>query len=182
MKKITLILLATFLFMTILNAQDPMFTKDDKVVNIGIGLGSALYSGVYFKSTVPPVSLSFEKGIIDNVLEKGVIGLGGYIGYTAYKYEVSSWGWKYTNIIIGPRGSLHYPLVDKLDTYVGLLVGYNIATVKEFGTVTGIHPSSGGLVWSGYIGGRYYFTDKIAGMLELGSGISYLTLGVAIKL
>ena len=182
MKKFTSILLASFLTIMFLNAQDPMFTKDDKVVNIGTGFRSALYTGTHFTSTVPSVSLSFEKGIVDNILEKGVIGIGGYAGYTAYKYEVSGWGCKYKNIIIGPRGSFHYPIVDKLDTYIGLLIGYIISSEKEFGTVIGILPSSGGPVWSGYIGGRYYFSDKIAGMLELGSGISYLNLGLAIKL
>ena len=29
--------------------------------------------------------------------------------------------------IIGVRGSFHYPLVDKLDTYTGLALGYDIS-------------------------------------------------------
>ena len=182
MKKITSILLVSFLFISLLTAQDMHFAKGDKVVNLGIGLASRLYSGLYYTGSVPPVSISFEKGIKDNVLEKGVIGIGGYLGYSAYKWEYSGYGWKYSNIILGARGSLHYPLVDKLDTYAGLLIGYNISTSKEIGTVVGSSPTHGGVVWSGYIGGRYYFTEKIAGLIELGSGISYLTLGIGIKL
>jgi hypothetical protein len=183
MKKITSALLVIFLLTSFLKAQESSFSKDDKVLNLGIGLGSALYSGLYYKSSIPPVSISFEKGIIDNILEKGVIGVGGYLGYSSYKYDYQGWGWKYSNIILGARGSFHYPFLDKLDTYAGLLIGYNIASSKEFGTPVGLHASSaGGIVWSGFIGGRYYFTDKFALMMELGSGITYLNLGIALKM
>ncbi|MCB8999431.1 MAG: hypothetical protein H6540_05095 [Bacteroidales bacterium] len=183
MKKIIVFLLVCALSVPFLSAQESMFGVGDKVVNLGIGLGSTLYSGTYYKSSVPPVSFSFEKGIKDGVLDKGVIGVGAYLGYSAYKWEYLGYGWKYSNLIIGARGSFHYPLVDKLDTYAGVLLGYNIATSKEFGTTIGVDPySGGGLVLSGYIGGRYYFNDKFAAMAELGYGISYLNLGLAIKL
>ncbi len=183
MKKILALMLLCFLSVPFISAQENEFVVGDKVVNIGIGLGSTLYSGSYYKSSVPPISISFEKGIIDGVLDKGVIGIGGYLGYSSYKYEYYGWGWKYSNLILGARGSFHYPLVDKLDTYAGILLGYNIATSKEFGTTVGIDPySGGGLVLSGYVGGRYYFNEKFAAMAELGYGISYLNLGIAIKL
>jgi len=184
MKKFLSALLILFAFASLANSQDNYFLLGDKVVNIGIGLGSALYSGSSYTSSVPPVSVSFEKGIKDNVLEKGVIGVGGYLGYSAYKWEYMDWGWKYSNIIIGPRGSFHYPLLEKLDTYAGLMLGYSIISSKEFGDNEGFDykASSSGFIWSGYIGGRYYFNDKFAVMLELGSGIAYLNLGLGIKL
>ena len=47
------------------------------------------------------------------------------------KYEYSGWGWKYSNIIIGARGNFHYPLMNKLDTYTGLLLGYNVSSFKR---------------------------------------------------
>ncbi|NLE33958.1 MAG: hypothetical protein GX622_02535, partial [Bacteroidales bacterium] len=113
---------------------------------------------------------------------KGVIGVGPYVGYSSYKYEYMGWGWKYSNIIIGARGSFHYPFVNRLDTYAGILLGYNIVTSKEIGDPTGADDyGSGGLAWSGYIGGRYYFSDVLAAMLELGYGIAYLNIGVALK-
>jgi len=176
--------MAMILLVAFSKAQDNYFSVGDKVVNIGLGLGSALYTGSYYKSSIPPISVSFEKGIKDNVLEKGVIGVGGYLGYSAYKWEYMDYGWKYSNIIVGARGNFHYPLLDKLDTYIGLLIGYNIVTTKEFGDNLGYDYSakSGGVIWSGYVGGRYYFSEKFAGLVELGSGISYLTIGVGIKL
>ncbi len=189
MKKIFSLFVLVCILVPFAKAQDNYFKKDDLVVNLGIGLGSALYSGSYYKSSIPPVSISIEKGIVDNVLEKGVIGIGGYLGYSAYKWEYTyaadSYGWKYSNIIIGARGNFHYPFLDKLDTYAGVLIGYNIVSTKEFGVDLGGYnysASSGGIIWSGYVGGRYYFSDKFAAMLELGAGITYLNLGIAIML
>ena len=167
-----------------LAGQEPTFSKGDKVLNLGIGFGTTLYSGSYYKMQMPPVSVSFDVGAFDNIAKKGVIGIGGYLGYSRYKYEYSSWGWKYSNIIIGGRGTFHYPLVDKLDTYGGMLLGYNISTSKEFGTATpgyDYHASSGGVVYALFVGARYYFTDNFAAMAELGYGITFLNLGISFK-
>lgn len=161
-------------------------TKGEKIVNFGLGLGSTLYSGSYYKGQVPPISVSAEYILKDDLLEnKAAIGLGGYLGYSSYKWEYSGYGWKYSNIIIGPRGYFHYNFLDKLDTYTGLLVGFNISSSKEFGNyISGWddHSSNGGLVWSWFIGGRYYFSDNLAAMAEIGYGIAYLNIGIAIKL
>lgn len=184
MKKIYVFMLAAIFASLNLAAQDPIFNQGDKVLNLGIGLGSTLYSGSYYKSQVPPISVSLEIGVVEDVLEKGSIGVGPYLGYSSYKYQYQDWGWKYSNIIIGVRGSFHYPFVDKLDTYAGILLGYNIASSKEFGiTIPGwdYSYSAGGVVYSGFIGARYYIKDSFALMAELGYGIAYLTLGVALN-
>ncbi len=184
MKKISALVLAVIFAIAHLAAQEPVFLKGDKVVNLGMGLGSTLYSGMYYKSQVPPVSASLEIGVVDELLEKGVLGVGPYLGYSSFKYEYSDWGWKYSNIIIGVRGNFHYPFVEKLDTYTGLLLGYNVASSKEFGnTVPGwdYSYSAGGVVWSWFLGARYYFKENFAAMAELGYGITYLNLGVALK-
>lgn len=181
-KSVVLAILFIFGFWRV-NAQ--VVQNGDKVLNLGIGIGSALYNGGYYKSSMPPLSASLEFVTKDNLFNgKGAFGLGAYIGYSAYKWEYSNWGYKYSNLIVGPRGYLHYSFMEKLDTYGGLFLGYNIANAKEFGTsIPGYDYSatSGGFIWSVFIGGRYYFTDKFAGMLELGSGITYLNIGVAFK-
>ncbi len=183
MKKILLLFVVVVLSLTQLVAQESTFEKGTKVLNLGIGLGSTLYSGTYYKSSIPPISASFEVGVADNILEKGVIGVGGYLGYSSHKWEYSGWGWKYSNIIVGVRGNFHYPLVNKLDTYTGLLLGYNISSSKEFGTPTGYdyNASSGGIAWSWFVGARYYFKDTFGVFAELGYGIAYLNLGVSLK-
>lgn len=184
MKNSLLILLFVTFSVPQLFSQTPTFSKGDRVLNLGLGFGTTLYSGSYYKSQVPPLSASFEVGVADQIIDdKGVIGVGGYLGYSSYKYEYNNWGWKYSNLIIGVRGNFHYPLVDNLDTYTGLLLGYNISSASEFGTSIGsdYNASSGGLVASWFIGGRYYFKENLAAMLELGYGVTFLNFGVAFK-
>lgn len=164
-------------------SQDPVVFNGEKIFNAGIGFGSTLYTGTGYSITLPPLSVSYEQIIMDEVIDKGLIGVGGYLGYASYKYKYSfdDSGWRTTNFILGARGSFHYPLIDKLDTYTGLMLGYQIVSINYTGTL-GSGASGSGLVWSWYAGGRYFFSEKFAGMLELGYGITYLNLGVAIKL
>lgn len=186
MKKLLLISVIAILAFGQIKAQDPIFVKGDKVVSVGLGLGGGyLYSGSGYKMTFPPLTGSFEVGVKDDVLEKGSLGLGGVLGYTGYKWEYNNnYGWKYSNIIIGGRGYFHYPLISKLDTYTGLTLGYNIASSTYYGSGTPFDDTSsyGGFIWAWFVGGRYYFNEKVAGLLELGYGVSYLTIGVAFKL
>ncbi|MEZ5070412.1 MAG: hypothetical protein R2751_05460 [Bacteroidales bacterium] len=187
MKKFLAIAALAIFTLPALNAQESTFNLGDQVVNLGIGLGSTLYGG-FGGSGIPPLSVSFEKAIKDEILEKGVIGVGGYVGFSSYKYRYSylsyDYGWNYTNIVISALGNFHYPLVDKLDTYAGVMLGYNIGTVKEYGDIpTGTYSDSyGGLVFASYVGARYYFKDNMSAFAQLGYGIAYLTLGVSFKL
>ena len=182
------ILFFSFIILTIATiGQDVQFRKDDKVLNLGIGFGSTLYTGRFYSTTVPPVSVSFELGFMDDLLdiEDLSLGLGGYLGYTSSRYEYeffgSYWGWDYKSVIIGARGVLHYPLVEKLDTYSGLMLGYNVVTSKSFGAGGTGSAAGSGVAYSWFAGGRYYFTSNLAGMVEIGYGIAYLNLGLAVK-
>jgi len=184
--KIKSLLLAVLLEFGFLIANAQVVEKGDKILNLGVGFGTALYSGSGYNSSVPPISGSLEVVIKDDLFDgKGAVGVGGYLGYAAYKWKYSGfdYGWKYSNIIIGPRGYLHYNLMDKLDTYAGVMLGYNIVSSSWYGTGTSIgNASSGGIIFSGFLGARYFFNDKFAAFAELGSGIAYLNLGVAINL
>ncbi|MCF6365147.1 MAG: hypothetical protein L3J35_03000 [Bacteroidales bacterium] len=187
MKKLLVSALISVFAFSFTNAQESTFSEGDKVINLGVGLGSTLYTGSGFSTTVPPISASFEYGILNDVLEKGSVGVGGYLGYTAararYNWFGDIYGYDYTSFIIGARGSFHYPLVEKLDTYAGMMLGYNIVSVSEIGDVSfGTSTTGSDIAWSMYLGGRYWFNPKIAGMVELGYGIAYLNLGVAFKL
>jgi hypothetical protein len=73
--------------------------------------------------------------------------------------------------------------VDKLDTYTGLMIGYRILSHSYFGAYDDNDYSglTSGLQWSLFIGGRYYFKENIAVMLELGYGVAFINLGVALK-
>ncbi|HDJ34277.1 MAG TPA: hypothetical protein ENF21_09310 [Bacteroidetes bacterium] len=185
MKRYLLLSLLAVFTLTQLSAQDPIFVKGDKVLNFSLGLGSTLYTGGFYTGQIPPVSGSLEIGLLDELIEdKGSVGVGPYLGFSSYKWEYMDWGWKYTNIILGARGNFHYPFIDKLDTYTGILLGFRIVSASEFGTpIPGYNysASSSGLAGSWFIGARYYFTENLAAMGELGYGIAWLNIGVALK-
>jgi hypothetical protein len=182
MKKLIFLFVAMAFSLTQLLAQESTFAKGDKVLNLGIGFGGR-YTGTGMTTSVPPLSASFEVGVKDGVLEKGSIGIGGMLAYSAHKWEYAGWGWKYTSIVIGARGTFHYPLVDKLDTYTGLLIGYDISTANEFGIASGYDYDSsfGGFTYAWFVGARYYFSDAFAAFAELGVGVTIFNVGVALK-
>jgi hypothetical protein len=179
MKKLLFISLALILLITQLTAQKSTFNKGDKVLNLGLGLGATYYGG-YYTSRMPSLTGSFEVCVVDGLIEnKGSIGVGGYVGFSSAKYENY---YKTTNFVFGARGSFHYPLVEKLDTYTGLLLGYNIFSYNYYDSSTPPYTgSTSGLASAWYIGARYYFNEKFSAMAELGYGVSVLTLGLGIK-
>lgn len=189
MKKLFAIAVVALFTLSTIQAQESEFNLGDKVISLGLGIGNTLYSASsYYSMGVPPISLSYEQAIKEDVLENGVIGIVGTIGFTSYKYRYTfstfDYGWNYSNIYFGAGGSFHYPLLDKLDTYAALMLGYNIATVKDYGNIPGddFSSSAGGFRFAGFVGARYYFNDQFAAFAQVGYGIAYLTFGVSIRL
>lgn len=177
MKKLLLSLLVVAISLTQLMAQESSFSQGDKVVNLGVGFGSTYYAS-YYSSHTPALSASVEVGVVDGILEKGSIGIGGYVGYSSAKWANY---YKTSNIIVGGRGSFHYPLVDKLDTYTGLLLGYNIYSYTYDASYFGAKGSAGTVTFAWFAGARYYFSDNFGVLGEIGYGIAYLTVGVSLK-
>jgi hypothetical protein len=189
----TLVLIMTSCALITVEAKD-IISKGEKVINLGIGIGS-YYGGTGYKSGLPPISVSYEQGIIDGLLDgKASIGVGGYMALSTNKWESSyptptgnvTYGYKYSYFVLGARGAFHYQLIDKLDTYAGLMLGYNIVGSKYYGYDLGAFTPSAtgtsGLGYSGFIGARYQLTEKITAFAELGYGVSPLQLGVSFGL
>ena len=185
MKKCNLFLVLLLVSAFSLSAQNTTFNKGDKVLNLGVGLCRLYYVGGSYSNRIPPVSGSFEVGVKDELFdENSSLGIGGYIGYTGAKWESMGYGWNYSSIIVGGRAALHYQFIDKLDTYTGLMLGYNVVSSKSFGSGFGEFgnlAAASGIAYSWFLGGRYYFSNNFAGLLELGYGIAYLNLGIALK-
>ncbi len=188
MKRILLISVLLVLALSISFGQIA-YKKGDNTVSAMIGFGSTVYaSGV--TGTVPPVSVAFDYGYNEN------ISLGGILSYTGSKEEGDlgyGYGYKFTYsyIIIAARGAYHYDLLhnDKIDTYGGLMIGYDIASSSA--SFTGSWPayysqptaaSVGGFSAGLFIGGRYFFSEQLAAQVELGYGIAYFNIGIAYKL
>jgi hypothetical protein len=178
MKKLFISIALCFALVSVSSAQD-IFTKGDIVVNAGIGFINMLNTGNGWKTTVSPMMLSGEYGIIDKLINgRASIGAGLNLGYAAQKFDYFANGdnasYKYSNLALGTRGSFHYQFIDKLDTYTGLMLGYNIVSGE------GNHSSSD-FLWCYYVGARYYFTKNFAVMAEIGENVALITLGVAFK-
>jgi hypothetical protein len=181
LKKAAVIIIAAVTMNMVANALTS-FDQGDKVVGVAIGLGG-YYSGSYYSdvSRLPFISFYYEQCVKDNLFdEKSSLGIGGMLGYTQVK--LSDW-WKTNTTVIGLRGALHYGFVDKLDTYAGLMLGYNVVSWKwlDNSLSSGSGNASSGLALGGYIGARYYFSDNIAAFAEAGYGAGNLNLGIALK-
>ena len=178
------VVIAAF-FLCITMAEGQIAVKDSKFLNLGLGIGTNLYSGTGYNMQIPPLSGSLEFIVADNLIDGNAsVGAGGYLGFASYRWRSGGWGWNYSSIAVGPRGNFHYQFVDKLDTYTGLLLGYNIVSSKSHGTIPGPGYSASGSVFafSWFIGGRYFFRENLAAMAELGYGVAYLNLGICLKL
>ena len=187
MKKMLLLLSFSGL---VVAAHAQPFQKGTNIVSAGIGLGSSIlsYSGA---SQTPALSVQYERGVWD-VGGPGVISLGGYAGYKGYSYSGKSAGysfdenWHYT--VIGVRSAYHYHGWDltNLDVYAGVMLSYNILSYSYSDNAgstighAGTYGNAAGL--SLYIGGRYFFSEHFAALAELGYGVAYLNVGIALKL
>jgi hypothetical protein len=165
-----------------------MFNLGDRVISLGLGIGNTLYiGGTGYSTMVPPLSLSFEQAVAEDLFDRGVLGIIGSVGYTAYKFRYNvdpyDFGWNYHNFILAAGGLFHYPLVERLDTYIGAMLAYNVTSIKDFGNTGDNQADSvGGFLVAAYIGGRYYFSDQVAAFVQLGYGVAYLTFGVSYRL
>jgi hypothetical protein len=166
------VFIVAFFAMQISYAQNDIFVKGDKVVGASLGFINTV-SG--WKSALPPITLTGEYGIVDGLINgKASIGAGVELGYANLRYTYRSSPYKYSNLLLGARGAFHYQFVDKLDTYVSLLLGYDIVSGESVYAVSDWK-------WATYIGARYYFSDNLAITAEIGNNISLINIGVAYK-
>ena len=162
MKKTLALLTVAILMVINVNAQAPSFSKGDKVLDITVGVPN-LYG---YGWGIPPIIGSFELGIVDGILEKAAVGVGGYAGVSSASLS----GTSYFNVHLGVKGAFHYPLVDKLDTYAGILTGYSVSDLSYYG-----------FDWGAFVGLRYYLSNSFALNAEAGYGVTYLRGGISFK-
>jgi hypothetical protein len=163
------------------NAQESTFVEGDNIVGVSIGFGG-YYRGLGAWDNVrrvPALTLYYDACLFDNLFdEKSSLGIGGILGYASAKVKDS---WKSSHIVIGARSALHYALVNKLDTYAGVMLGYDIYSWKWIGIDMGNAVAGGGFDYSLFLGARYYLTDNFAGFAEIGYGTAILNLGLNLK-
>lgn len=179
MKK--MFVLALFMLAVTVSHAQEVFKKGDNLIGAQVGVGDGL-----------AVSATYEKCVVDKLFDGlGSIGLGGYLGYSHDKDKYTFWGyeagWKYDDIILGVRGNLHYQFVKRLDTYAGLMLGYEIVNAKSYGkdfdesSFAEAEAEASGIAFSIHLGTRYYFTENFGAMIEVGYGVAYANIGLSYK-
>lgn len=171
------------------------FQEGDNVLGVGVGLlgGYSVGWSGNGVSQSPAINLHFDHGMGD--LGPGVWGLGGYVGYKTIGYKSKyfnyyDYDYRYTYLVIGARGTWHYNEWhgDKWDTYGGIMLAYRSITFKDntdygpYGYLNTYTYSGSGMGFSGFLGARYYFSDKVGAYGELGYGLTTLQVGLSVKL
>ena len=178
MKRIIIIAISLALSTT---AFAQPFQKGTTVANVGVGVGTALGG---LGKVRPAISLSVDHGAWE-VGGPGVISLGGYIGNTGYKYASGGNTAKWNYFVVGARGAYHYQgftTVPELDVYGGVMLAYNIVKYSYDGDNSVLSNNYGsGLGFTGFIGGRWFFNEKIGAYAELGYGVSVLNVGASFR-
>ena len=146
------------------------FKKGDKFLNATVGLNSYYSNGL-------PLGASFEVGITD------AISVGAQADYASGNYGS---GLGFTAFYIGARGAYHLGELlkvnsDKVDLYAGLGLGFRSFSWKDGYNGVGYSYGSG-LNVNYFVGGRYFFSDSIGAVVELGySGLSNARAGLTFK-
>lgn len=183
MKRIALLIIAMLTLGFAAQAQST-FTKGTTTANLGLGIGGTLFDKD-FSVLLPPLSVGIDHSVASGLFDgNGSIGVGGYLGAEVYRYKgFDSSVWSQT--LVGPRGSLHYQFVDKLDTYFSLILGVNIISwnynMKVADVAIKDKDTSARFGWGAHFGTRYYLSDRWAVMGEFGYGLTFLTLGATYR-
>ena len=188
MKKIIVLFLFLALGFQVADAQ--AFEKGKSAINVGLGVGNTDALGnSYYSFSLPVFSGSYEYGIVEVPMGselKGVVSVGGYLGWTMNKYEYwsSDLYILYGYFLISARGNYHFIFNDKFDTYAGISLGYLIVSGKWHGSAS--HPEDYNFASSRfypgiYVGARYFFSDNFGVFSELGYQLAVFTVGVTFK-
>ncbi|MDR2476006.1 MAG: hypothetical protein LBD45_09140 [Bacteroidales bacterium] len=162
------------------------FLAGTATVHLGIGFGN--YWGSGYKTLVPPISASFEYGVVDGLLNgKASVGVGAYLAATSTQWEeqVTDFHeyYNYSYSTLGARGTFHYHLLDNVDTYAGVLIGYNFINSSGVGSRPKAIPNEPTAAI--FIGARYYFVPELAVYAEIKDGyasISSMEFGIALNI
>lgn len=169
MKILNTIILVIVTTTTLSAQQNGAFSKGDKLLNFGVGINSAYSGGI-------PLGASYEQGIAES------ISVGVNADYLSNDYL----SFKFTAIYAGVRASYHVNNLlnlksEKIDLYGGPTLGYRSFSWKDNGIDFGDDYGSG-IYLGAYVGGKYYFSNKLGVFAEFGEiGSTNARAGLAIK-
>jgi hypothetical protein len=140
------------------------------------GVGSALTLG-----------LDYERAVTEpGKAGPGIIGIGGLFDYYHWSEDFFGYGGSWTYIDLGVSGMYHFiiPGNRKIDPFVGLVLGYEIATWSWSSSMSGYgfsNPTAGGFTLGGSAGIRYFLSDQWALQARVGFGFYLFAVGIDYK-
>ena len=171
-------------------AADPAFDEGSNTIALGVGFGVNYYSNA---TVSPAFAFIYDHGFFPEV-GPGTIGIGGIIGYKSASYDYGFGGYKqkWTNTIVGVRGTYHLTILadknNKFDPYAGIMIGlrfnsysnkgYDDWYYNNFGYHYNYTYNKSDLVSGAFIGAKYNFADAVGAFAELGYDISYAKIGI----
>ncbi|PID94410.1 MAG: hypothetical protein CSA95_03050 [Bacteroidetes bacterium] len=168
-------------------------SKGDHYASAFLGIGGFYHTSYNHNMLVPPIGAQYEVIYTDKV-GIGHIGIGGIATYASFHqhYSYQSLDSYHHYITLGARGIYHFDFkelldneqFDKIDLYGGIMLGFNFRRgIENFGINTTRNTYSQlRLATDLFVGGRYFFSDNLAVMAELGYGLYFLNAGVTLKL
>ncbi|MCB0795331.1 MAG: hypothetical protein KDB88_11395 [Flavobacteriales bacterium] len=179
-----------------LNSAGQSFQGGDNNVGLGLGIGGFYAVASSYTAVSPVLSLQYDRGT-DIPVGPGVLGIGGYFAFKQLRYfsenPTFTYDQRWTYIMFGVRGTYHWNSWhgnDRLDTYAGVGLGYNVVSYKDRSvyddnvsrSVYGLSSAAGSSPrGSLFAGVRYYFTESIGVYAEAGMDVAFLTGGVTFQ-
>lgn len=167
---------------------------------LGVGIGPSVSYISYNTSASPALRLNYDKGFRE--IGPGTLSLGGSIGWFSRKYDGQTYSlsagkyypysYSWNHIVTAFRVGYFYNMkevdVDALNLYGGLSTGlrFDLTNTSYSGPADGepIHINNNPVNFHMglFIGANYFLTSKIAGFMEFGYDISWVTLGATFHL
>ncbi|MBN1406387.1 MAG: hypothetical protein JW956_01280 [Calditrichaceae bacterium] len=160
---------------------NPHLSKGDIIVGARLALIDAYDAPVGF-------IINGEFGLMEGFLSiphfPTSLGIGASLAYSGYTQTYYYGEYSYSNFEIMTHGVYHVKLIKKIpmDTYIALSLGFNIENNDLDVGIGGDPPDrNGGFRLGTSVGVRYYFTNNLAAVGELGFGMGLLRLGMDFK-
>jgi hypothetical protein len=165
--------------------SNPHLHKNDIIVGGKLAFVGVYGAGVGF---VINGEYGLKEGFLSIPNFPTSLGVGASLGYSSYSDNYPFWGeYTYRNILILGNALYHVKLIKKIpmDTYLIINLGINIGTSSYDGSYAGAPDydnTDSGITFGTGVGARYYFTNKLSAVGELGFGMGVIRLGVDFKL
>ncbi|MCB0792911.1 MAG: hypothetical protein H6595_00060 [Flavobacteriales bacterium] len=194
MTRTVALLSSTLILTTALSAQS--FAGGTNSLGFGVGVGGFYRAYDSYSAQTPLFMFHYDRGTSVPV-GPGVLGIGGYFGFKSLRYLSESYYYTYdlrwTYWMFGLRGTYHWNSWhnnDKLDTYAGVSLGYNVVSFRDRSTYTSYYyndlyrynySSRSALRGGAFVGVKYYFAGGFGVYAEAGPDVSLLTGGLTFK-